>query len=53
MQDEADFVYTHDSVWEMFNVFLLLFQAEDWFCDGSQTTGGPGGAAHPGLNDAH
>lgn len=32
---------------------LSLFQAEDRFCDWSQTSGGPSGAAHPGLHDAH
>lgn len=32
---------------------VFSFQAEDWFRDRSQTAGRQGGAAHPGLYDAH
>lgn len=32
---------------------VFLFQAEDWFRDRTQTAGRQGGAAHPGLYDAH
>lgn len=31
----------------------LSFQPEDWLCDWSQTADRPGGAAHPGFDDAH
>lgn len=30
-----------------------MFQAENWIRDRAQTTGGQGGAAHPGLYNAH
>lgn len=32
---------------------VLWFQAEDRLCDRAQAAGRQGGAAHPGLHDAH
>lgn len=32
---------------------MLLLQPKDWFRDWPQTIGRQGGAAHPGLHDAH
>lgn len=50
---------TVEAVWKIlfhafdFFVCVVLLQAQNRFCNWSQAAGGPGGAAHPGLDDAH
>lgn len=43
----------HQHVYVFDYLPVCVFQAEDRFCNRSQTAGRQSGAAHPGLHDAH